>query len=223
MLCEAVAALNKKRSSGRILNHASGRTVPCLQRLNPLAGSTQLFQHFAQFPRAHQSKRSTSNIVDDGLVNVVFGTPVMTTPAVFTSVNTANGADAVTARVSNVSVAGFSVALQEQESKVDGHKLEQIGWIAITQGIGTTADGRSIEVGTFNASNSQSTYTFAIGVNRVHPVVIGAMSSLNGPDPATTTQGNLSNTSVQMFIQEEQSADQEVIHTSETISITIAE
>ena len=39
---------------------------------------------------------------------------------------------------------GFEIAMDEQESKSDGHIDEKLGWIAIQQGAGTTSEGRKI-------------------------------------------------------------------------------
>ncbi|MBJ3775468.1 calcium-binding protein [Acuticoccus mangrovi] len=53
---------------------------------------------------------------------------------VFASVNSQNGNDFVTTRMTNVTAEGFEIAMAEQEANTDGHKVETIGYIAFQDG-----------------------------------------------------------------------------------------
>lgn len=76
---------------------------------------------------------------------VSFGGPFADLPGVFAAVQTANGADAVITRIRGRTRQGFQIALDEQESKLDGHVAETLGWIAIDRGAGQTGDGRHLD------------------------------------------------------------------------------
>ena len=73
---------------------------------------------------------------------IPFNTVFLDTPAVFASVMTYQGADAVTTRIRDLDPTQFALAMDEQESKSDGHVNETLGWIAIEPGTGTTSEGR---------------------------------------------------------------------------------
>jgi len=64
-------------------------------------------------------------------VHVDFPSVFNTVPVVFQTVQTENGADAVAIREKDVSVAGFSSAMDEQESLRDGHAEETVGYLAV--------------------------------------------------------------------------------------------
>jgi hypothetical protein len=63
------------------------------------------------------------------------------TPHLFLTVQTYNGGSAVTARARNVSDSDFQVGFFEQESQMDGHAGETVGYLAIynPSGYGSTA------------------------------------------------------------------------------------
>ena len=55
-------------------------------------------------------------------------------PAVFSTLNTYNGGDFTTTRVTNATLGGFDVAMAELEANTDGHVLEEIASLAISTG-----------------------------------------------------------------------------------------
>ena len=164
--------------------------------------------------------RSDVEVTASQSVNVSYGSSFSEPPVIFTSVNSVNDEDVVVARVLSNSNAGIQLALQEQESLSNGHASEVVGWIAIEKG-NTDIDGRSIEVTTAYGANKVVNFN-KLSSNK-HPVVVTALASFRGADTAYAAHRALSSSKVSAYVQEEQSRDSELGHTSETISIFIAD
>lgn len=158
-----------------------------------------------------------------GWAGARFSTPFAATPAVFTAVNTNRGGDAVTTRIRALDPSGFEVAMDEQESKIDGHTVEQIGWIAIDQSSGTTADGRQVLVFTDAVDHVSVPILFSAAMNRRFPVVIGDVNSYFGSDPVSLRYRDVSPTEIELWLEEEQSWDTETFHAWEDAAIFVAE
>ena len=144
-------------------------------------------------------------------------------PAVFTGVMSFNGPDPVTTRVDDVTGVDFLVTMTEEEAKADGHNTETLGWIAVEQGNGTTDDGRAVAVSGAQATDVPATVPLGIAADRMFPVIVGDVTSTNEIDPVFLRQRNLTPTSVQLYLQEEQSLDSETAHAPEDVSIFVAE
>jgi len=110
-------------------------------------------------------------------------------PKVFLTLQTANDDQAVTVRAKNISVSGFESALFEQQSLVDGHAIETVGYLAIYNSGGT---------GTLPTSSGGQAYSLNT-------------ANLNH---AWQQAGN-----VALKLEEEQSADSEIIHIAEAVDI----
>jgi len=76
----------------------------------------------------HNTNMSSPTVVD-------FSRSFSDVPVVVATLQTANGSEAVTDRISNVQKGRFSVALQEQEAG-DGHGDERLGYVAVGSGTG---------------------------------------------------------------------------------------
>ena len=114
------------------------------------------------------------------------------TPHIFLSIQTYNGSDTVTVRAKDINNQGFTSALFEQESLMNGdHASERVSYIAIVPGVGLS--------GVFDSSNGPVNYT------------LYSQSLTSGASPIGGEE--------LYFLQEEQSADEEVSHTSETIQM----
>ena len=160
------------------------------------------------------------NATNETAVNVALD-PGFTAPIVLTQVSTDNDAAAVTTRLANVSTTGFDVSLQEQESTAtsgglpgDGvHATENIGWIAIQQGAGT-----NLATGTTGNSVTNNVATVNFGTTFTSsPVLLAQAQTTNDTDTATLRGTSLGLTSANVFVEEEQSTDAEVIHTTENV------
>jgi hypothetical protein len=167
---------------------------------------------------------NTSKLLADGWESITFSASFSQTPSIFTSVQTYNGADPVTTRLSNCSAAGFYLTMDEEEAKNDGHTTETIGWIAIKNGTGKTNDNRSVKV--FGDSTNHSPtppINFGQSMARRFPVVVSDMITTYGGDPCFLRYQNLGPSSIDLFIQEEASLDAEINHVVEDVSLFVAE
>jgi len=147
------------------------------------------------------------------------------TPAVFTGVSTYNESDqegdVVTTRIQNVSSAGFEVALQEQEANAEVHIPETINYIAVVPITGTTASGGiPVEVGITNTVVTDSWYTLNFATSFVTaPMVALNTQTYNGFNTSSIRYGNavLTESAVDIQMDEETSKDSETTHTSEAV------
>jgi hypothetical protein len=166
---------------------------------------------------------NTSKLLADGWEPITFSASFSQTPSVFTSVQTYNGADPVTTRLSDCTAAGFDLTMDEEEAKNDGHTTETIGWIAIKRGTGKTNDNRSVVVLSSSTNHTPTKINFGQSMARRFPVVVSDMITTYGGDPGFLRYKNLLPSSIDLFIQEEQSADSEMTHAMEGVSVFVAE
>jgi hypothetical protein len=168
-------------------------------------------------------KLNTSKLLADGWEPITFSASFAQTPSVFTSVQTCNGADPVTTRLSNCTIAGFDLTMDEEEAKNDIHTTETIGWIAIKKGTGNTTDNRSVVVLKDSTSHIPTQINFGQSMARRFPVVVSHMITTYGGDPGFLRYQNLLPGNIDLFIQEEASLDAEMNHTVEDVSVFVGE
>ncbi|MDX1654927.1 MAG: S8 family serine peptidase, partial [Candidatus Competibacteraceae bacterium] len=172
--------------------------------------------------RVTAGRLDTDRVLGEGSASVSFAVPFATAPALFTSVMTANESDAVTTRVQNISTGGFGIAMQEQESG-GSHASETLGWIALEYGSGETSDGRRIKVFDTVVDHNPLQVTFGQSFRRSFPTIVADINGVAGSNTVKVAQTGLTWSSVELFLQEEQSADAETVHIPETVSIFVAE
>jgi hypothetical protein len=148
---------------------------------------------------------NSSKLLADGWEPITFSASFSQTPSVFTSVQTYNGADPVTTRLSDCTFAGFDLTMDEEEAKNDGHTTEAIGWIAIEKGTGSTNDNRSVVVLSGSTNHIPTQISFGQSMARRFPVVVSDMITTYGSDPCFLRYQNLGPSSINLFIQEEAS------------------
>ena len=143
--------------------------------------------------------------------------PYNSTPVILAQVITENATAAVTGRISNVNQTSFEYLLQEQEKNSAAHATESIGYIAWEPGQGEF-NNMVYEVGTTTDSvtHAWKTVTFQPAFPDL-PLFIAAMQTTEGTDTAAVRYQNMSQTKTQIKIEEEQSNDSEVDHTSEVV------
>jgi hypothetical protein len=133
-----------------------------------------------------------------------------------------NGGSAVAPRIRNVTTSGFQVVLQEEEElRSGGHAVETLGWIAMDRGAGA-AGGVAFEAlvtpDTVRHEDHTVSFTQSFGAP---PVLVAAMNTFDGSDTATLRYRTLTAGSATLFIEEEQSADDEVAHTTERVGCLV--
>jgi len=139
------------------------------------------------------------------------------TPIILTQVITESETDAVTGRIRSISQSFFYYELQEQESTKTAHITETIGYIAWEPGKGEVAD-LIYEAGITTNSITQNwtDITFQTEFQDL-PFFIAKMQTTDGGDTATVRGKNISQTTTQIKIEEEQSKDSEINHTTEVV------
>ena len=133
--------------------------------------------------------------------NVSFAESFNDTPVVFTSGQTFNETDPFTVRKKNVSTAGFSAAIQEEEArKTNGHTTEIIGYLAVSsntelalyqilckQKFITVADGFSSQLAVEEEKSKDSETNHkneTVGVLFLNDQVFANMQTFEGSDTA---------------------------------------
>lgn len=145
-----------------------------------------------------------------------------TPPVILTQVISENGKGAIAGRVEEVSGSSFRYKLQGQETNKTGHTSETVAYIAWQQGTGELSTTLQYESGvTANAITDQwSTVTFQTEMSSM-PFFLAAMQTEDGGDTAVLRMQNISNTSVQVKVEEEQSMDNETVHTTEAVGYLV--
>ncbi|WP_462325136.1 fibronectin type III domain-containing protein [Desulfoplanes sp.] len=156
-------------------------------------------------------------------VSIGYAESLQTVPVVLACITSSNDDAAVASRVQNVSVDGFEAAMQEQEKSDQSHALETLSYIAWEPSSGTM-DQTGFEVGTTGTNIDQtfSSVVFDTGFTDL-PGLVAGMQTTAGGNPSSLRFDNLSTNSVDMMIEEEQSADQEMDHLYENIGYIVFE
>ena len=138
-------------------------------------------------------------------------------PVVVTAITSFNESDTVTGRVKNVDTRGFEYTMQEQESFSDGHTGESVAYIAWEPSAGTV-DGITYEIGKTGKDVSHSFHTIQFKTDFKNPPVFFAdMQTANNMDTANVRWQNKDAYAVEVQIDEEQSKDVEIKHTTEVV------
>lgn len=148
-------------------------------------------------------------------VTVGLSGPFPGVPVVVASVSSTNELDAVVTRVRSVTGSSFRVRVQEEEA-LGSHVGESVEWVAWSTGVESSGID-SVAWETVSVSTTQNFATVNFAGSYIEACYVGAMNTLNGTDPATVRYRSLSSSSVQVQVDEEQSANTEVYHTWETI------
>lgn len=155
-----------------------------------------------------------------------FQTGFVTTPVVMTSIVTKNGWHAVTGRTRDLTIKGFDYLFQEQEANNDGHVTEEINYIAWEPGQSqieiTDSEGNMAttwyEVGTATESfNHEPTSVVFDSFFTGSPFVLADMQSANGLNTATLAVQTVTDNELEVWVEEETSADEEVSHVGESV------
>jgi len=139
------------------------------------------------------------------------------TPVIMTQVMTENGTGAVTNRVDEINLISFKHKMQEEEITATEHTTETIGYIAWEPGQGEVS-GLLYEVGTTGRSVTHDWFDITFQAEFPDlPFFFAGMQTTYGNDTAAVRTQNLSQITTQIKIDEEQSKDSEINHTTEVI------
>ena len=152
---------------------------------------------------------------DETFADVGFTQEFTAPPVVLTQAQTYNGGDPIVTRQRDVSAAGTQVRVQEEEAR-GRHLAETIGYIAVAAG-STVIDGTEFELGRTADTVTDSWHGIGFHRNHASPRFFADMQTFDGSDSAGLRYRNLSNTDVEVKVEEERSADTETDHTTEVV------
>jgi hypothetical protein len=158
--------------------------------------------------------------VDHNFAQVVFDPAFAAAPVVLTQAQTFFGSSAVVTRQRNTDAGGFEVKVQEEEGNDGSHAQETVGYIAIEAGAGTIGD-MAYEVQLTPDAVTHDWYTIDFQQSYSDPIFLAGMQSYDGGNTAGVRYNALGADQAQVFIEEEQSADSEISHTTETIGYVV--
>ncbi len=145
-----------------------------------------------------------------GFQTINYGTG-LTNAVVFGEVTTVNEASAVTPRLKNIGTNGFQALLQEEEAG-GAHAAETFSWIAVEAG--TAAGFEAVRTGDSLDHNTDQ-FLFDASSFSEAPVLIADLQTYDGGDTSALRFQALNTDGVQLFVEEEQSANSEIGHTNE--------
>ena len=175
----------------------------------------------------HELDDGTRLVAGNGYLNHVgrrigYGRVLDTQPIVFSQIVSDVGASAIITRVANIDQGGFKIRLQEQEAADGIHSFEKFSWLAIepTQ----TKSKQTLEARRLNNGISHHDLTLKFQSDfKNAPVLIAGTQSIRARDSAVIRFKSLSRLQAKLFLNEEQSEDQEQKHAAERIGILALE
>ena len=147
-------------------------------------------------------------------------------PAVFVQLASEFDPAAVALRIRNVTVSGFEIRMQSQESEddIDGngkpdrsHLNEIFHYFALPLGQGSSI-GQPYQAGVISVPVDHNFTTFNFNT-RSSPILFAAMQTANDEESATMRYKDLTQGNVAVSVQEEKSRDSEVVHAGESIAV----
>jgi len=141
-------------------------------------------------------------------------------PVVFTQSQTYHGTQPVTTRNRDVGRSGFDVRIQEEEGLDGTHARERIGYVALEPGTGTI-EGRPYEAGTAVVDDGWQSVSFDRAFNA--PALFADVQTFSGANACGLRYRNLSGSGVDLFVEEEASADGETWHADERVGYLVVE
>lgn len=141
-------------------------------------------------------------------------------PVVFSQSQTYNGSPPIITRNKEVTTDGFTAKLQEAEGSDGRHTEETVGYIAVVPNTGTNGE-RAYETRRTDNTVTDDWHTISFDQSYADPLLVADIQTVDGWQPAGVRYRNLTANGVEIFIQEEQSEDQETNHISEVVGIAV--
>ncbi|HSI62850.1 MAG TPA: thrombospondin type 3 repeat-containing protein, partial [Candidatus Saccharimonadia bacterium] len=151
---------------------------------------------------------------------VAFTSSFAAAPVVLAQVESTANTKALSTRVSLATTTNFNLKLITQESDTAALSGESVGWIAIAPGTGTV-NGASFVVARTGVNVTQAWKAITFGGSHRQPAFFSQGQTVNGVDPFTIRQRNLTTTGVEIFLEEEQSAGTEINHGAEDVGYLV--
>ncbi len=157
----------------------------------------------------------------DSFESVKFDTIFPGPPVVATTISSCYGSDPVTGRIRGINSDGFNYCMQEQEANSQDHANEIIDYVAWEPSSGQL-DNMVFEIAKTPDVIRDRFQIIAFSQSHAdQPVFIAGMQTSDGMDTANVRWRNLQPDSIEIQIDEEQSKDAEVYHTSEIVGYMV--
>ena len=163
---------------------------------------------------------NTNKIAASDWEDVSFNGNFAQTPAILSQVQSNNDSEFVRTRQKNASANGFSLAMEEEEAlKNSGHQQETLGWLAISSGSGEW-DGLTYQAGNTGDVVTHDWHELNFGNFASTPNLLASIATYDGSDASGLRYRDISGagSNLQIKIEEEQSKDSEIRHTTEDVS-----
>ena len=149
--------------------------------------------------------------------NIKYSAPFNKIPVVITTIASDNETDTISGRLSKITTSSFAYYFKEQEKNKNIHAKETVNFIAWEPGMGM--------IGTlqFEVAQTAAGLTDAWSLIPFQwtfqqpPLFLADMQTNNNTDTSTLRTANITETGVQVKVEEEQSKDNETSHPEETV------
>ena len=149
---------------------------------------------------------------------ISFSSPFLSTPSIFTQVQTGNNSDWILTRTRYFNRRVFQVKLQKEEKRLrTRYKNETIGWMAVTQGVNNDGSSKFETKIIPNVSHKNKTINYQSSFSS-NPFLITKVMSYLGGDPCNIRILDNSRKDFTIKVYEEQSRNKEMKHIPEVIS-----
>lgn len=155
--------------------------------------------------------------------DVAFASPFRQSPVLVSGTVTQRNAGATTTRVQRVGPRGFEVGLQTEEGSPPWAGVETVAFVAWEPSQGGI-DGRGFSVGRSDRAVRHKPYRLVYDAAFVSaPVFLAEMQTAYGRDTANLRWRAKGTRSLEVWVDEEQSLDREVGHTTEVVGYVLIE
>ena len=141
-------------------------------------------------------------------------------PIVLSQVQSVVGGETVITRQRRINRTQFELRLQKSEASNGARSRETVGYLAMMPGE-TYLGGQAVKAGRTSNSVTHKPKKINFGGDYGEPILLAAMQTFDGPDVAGLRYEELTASSVTLFIEEEQSKDSEMNHTTEVIGYIV--
>lgn len=170
---------------------------------------------------AAQLEANYAHGVDTGWTEIPFHEPFDRVPVVLTQAQTYRGHHPIVTRVRNVDEYSFEVRLQEEEAQ-GWHTTETVGWLAVEPGSGRLA-GASYEAGVVRDRVDERWEPVGFDGEYADPVFLADVQTSRGHNTCGLRRRELTSSGVELHLDEERSADDEVGHLNEDVGYLVLE
>ena len=157
-------------------------------------------------------------LVDQNWRNVIFDQRFTGPPIAFTQCASAADSSALITRHRNVKSTGFEFRLNNEERNRKKITPEIVNWIAMD--VSFFSAGKNFESSTIRATSEWQTIQFKQTYDE-NLVALTQLQTFNDSNPCNVRYDGLNPNSIDVFIHEEQSADEELNHRAETLGYAI--